>query len=229
MPDEFSTSTTVFEMKRIAYFGGTFDPVHNGHLTIAREIVKLFELDKFYFLPAYHAPHKPERPPTSAFHRFAMLCLATRSEANIAVSTIEVESGQRRYTIDTLPQLRNTHPLDKIFFVMGADSWAEITTWREWETLLLNFDHIVVTRPGYEIRLDHVTDAVRERVVDLREVDRIRSKTDIPGFRIYLTDAAFFDTSATALRDDLNDGHLERDNELPTEVAKYIEKYELYR
>ena len=216
-------------MKRIAYFGGTFDPIHIGHLTIAREIVQLFELDRFYFLPAYHAPHKPERPPTSAFHRFAMLCIATQSEMNIGVSTIEVESGQRRYTIDTLPHLRAAHPNDKIFFVMGADSWADITTWREWETVLLTFDHIVVTRPGYEIRLDHVSDAVRKRVVDLRKTDRIGSRSDIPDLRIYMTDAAFIETSATELRADLNDGHLERDKELPTEVAKYIEKYELYK
>ncbi len=107
-------------MKRIAYFGGTFDPVHNGHLSIARSLVPLFGLDRFFFLPAFHAPHKSDREPTSAFHRFAMLSLATRSDPAIAVSTLELEKGEKRYTIDTLSELRLLHPEAKVFFVMGG-------------------------------------------------------------------------------------------------------------
>lgn len=215
-------------MKRIAYFGGTFDPVHNGHLTIARAVIQQFDLDKFFMMPAFHAPHKPERPPTSAYHRYAMLSLAVQNDSQILISALELEKGERRYTIDTLPELQIRHSDDQVFFVMGADSWADIRTWRDWEKVLLCSDHIVVTRPGYEIELDHVTDAVRDRVVDLR-TERFVATADPRTKRIYITDAVLYDASATELRHDLSDGKLDRENDIPVEVAKYIEKYELYR
>ena len=215
-------------MKRIAYFGGTFDPVHNGHLSIARSLIPLFNLDRFFFLPAFHAPHKPDRQPTSAYHRFAMLSLATHSDPAIAVSTLELEKREKRYTVDTLAELHAMHLGDKILFVMGADSWMDIRTWRDWENVLLSSDHIVVTRPGYEIAVDHVTDAVRERIIDLRHGDV--STEEIANKRmIYFTDAVRYDASATKLRDDLSDGRLDREEDIPIEVANYIEKYELYR
>ncbi|MGD9563388.1 MAG: nicotinate-nucleotide adenylyltransferase [Pyrinomonadaceae bacterium] len=212
-------------MKRIAYFGGTFDPVHNGHLSIARSVTKLFDLDRFFFLPAFHAPHKPDRRPTSEYHRYAMLCLATQGEQTISVSSLELEKREKRYTIDTLSELQELHPNERVFFVMGADSWADIRTWRSWENVLLASDHIVVTRPGYEIAFDHVSDAVRERIVDLRS----HPFEETRGKRIYITDAVLYDASATELRDDLSDGRLDREDDLPVEVANYIEKYELYR
>lgn len=215
-------------MKRIAYFGGTFDPIHNGHLTIGRSLVKLFDLDRLFFLPAFHAPHKPDRPPTSGYHRYAMLSLATREDQHLAVSTLELEKGQKRYTIETLPELHALHPADRVFFVMGGDSWNDILTWRDWENVLLSSDHIVVTRPGHDLTFDHVSDAVRDRIVDVRgkkEVDLADHKEK----GIFITDAVFFDTSATELREDLSDGHLARKDDVPAEVAKYIEKYELYR
>ena len=215
-------------MKRIAYFGGTFDPVHKGHLTIARSLVSLFSLDRFFFLPAFHAPHKPDRLPISGYHRFAMLSIATQHDEQIGVSTLELEKRQKRYTIDTLAELDSLHPGKRIFFVMGADSWVDIRTWRDWENVLLAADIIVVTRPGYEISFDHVTDAVRASIVDLRSTKEAYI-VNRRGRSIYITDAVRFDTSATELRSDLSDGHLEREDEIPIEVAKYIEKYELYR
>lgn len=214
-------------MHRIAYFGGTFDPVHTGHLSVGRVLTELFELDRFYFLPAFHAPHKPDRPPTSGYHRFAMLTLATQNERKLAVSTLELEKREKRYTIDTLPELIAAHPDSRVFFVMGADSWADIRTWREWERVLLLTDHIVVTRPGYEISFDHVTDALRKRIVDLRNGSADQISED-QGRRIYITDAVRYEASATELRADLSDGELARKEDLPIEVANYIEKYELY-
>jgi len=195
---------------------------------VARRLVDIFDLDEFTFLPAYHAPHKPDRPPTSAYHRFAMLVLATQNEARISISTLELNHGKKRYTVETLPEILEQYADTEVFFVMGADSWSEITTWREWEKVLLMTNHIVVTRPGYEIGLDHVTDAVRERIVDLRD------RNDIPrrnaGLGIYFTDAVKSEVSATAIRDDVSADHrLDREDDVPQEVAKYIEKYELYR
>lgn len=215
-------------MRRIAYFGGTFDPVHNGHLTVARAITKQFDLDHFFFLPAFHAPHKADQPPTSAYHRYAMLSLAVQNDTEVLASALELEKREKRYTIDTLTELNELHPNDRIFFVMGADSWADIQTWREWEKVLLVSDHIVVTRPGYGIDFAHVSEEARVRIVDLRSKDP--AAIDEPdGKHIYITDAVLYDASATELREDLRDGKLDRENDIPVEVAKYIEKYELYR
>ncbi len=216
-------------IKRVAYFGGTFDPIHNGHLTVGRSLVKNFDLDRFYFLPAFHAPHKPDRIPTSGYHRFAMLSLATQNDEQLAVSDFELQTQEKRYTINTLPEIQRLHSNEKVFFVMGADSWTDINTWRDWEGVLLVSDHIIVTRPGYEISFDHVTDAVRERIIDLRGGKTFQALASGNERRIYITDAVRYDASATELREDLSDGELARKDDLPVEVAKYIEKYELYR
>jgi nicotinate-nucleotide adenylyltransferase len=224
--DSFPTAVT--NLKRIAFYGGTFDPVHCGHIAVAKSLLDLFLLDEFVFLPAFHAPHKPERKPTSGYHRFAMLSLATQHELRMYVSTLELDHAQKRYTIETLPELIEQNSNAEIFFVMGADSWADITTWREWEKVLLMTNHIVVTRPGYDIAFDHVTEAVRRRVVDLRENAGVVLSNDGP--KIFITDAVKLDVSATEIRDDVGeDNRLDREDDVPQEVAKYIEKYELYK
>ena len=214
-------------MNRIAFLGGTFDPVHNGHLKIARTLIEFFRLDRFYFLPAFHAPHKADRKPISAYDRFAMLSIATENDPNIFVSTHELDRREPRYTVDTIPELVDEFPGSKLFFVMGADSWMDIRTWRRWEDLLLMTNHLVIARPGVEIDVSHVTDNVRSRIKDIRGTDE--GPAEANDQFIYITDAVHFDTSSTVLRDDLRDGELERDADIPVEVAKYIEKYELYR
>lgn len=216
-------------MKRIAYFGGTFDPVHNGHLAVARGLIVQFRLDRFVFLPAFHAPHKPDRPPTSSYHRYAMLALATAEDPLISISTLELDKREKRYTIDTLAELEASHPFDVVFFVMGADSWEEIRTWRDWENVLLSANHIVVSRPGHSLNTDHVTRPVAERIVRFESGSAVG--LDIAQGnekRIYLTDLVRSDTSASEIREDLSDGRLHRTADVPAAVAKYIEKYELY-
>ncbi len=84
-------TSVAITMKRIAFYGGSFDPAHNGHLAISRAIVEQFELDEFVFIPAFHAPHKVRLKPTSAYDRYAMLCIATENSPNISVSKIEIE------------------------------------------------------------------------------------------------------------------------------------------
>jgi len=124
--------------------------------------------------------------------------------------------------------LKNIYGDAKLFLVMGADSWTDIKTWKNWERFLTMTDHIVVSRPGYKLNIEHVTDDIRRRIVDLRgsRSDLARSERD--GEAIYFTDSVFFDTSSTELREDLSDGELEREEDLPVEVANYIEKYNLY-
>ena len=214
--------------RKLAFFGGTFDPVHCGHLNIAQTLVDLFQLDEFFFLPAFHAPHKPLAKPTSGYHRFAMLALATTQEPRIKVSTLELDHAASRYSFDTITELISIYPKDRIVFVMGADSWQDIKTWHRWEDVMLLTDVIVVSRPGYPISLDHVTETVKARIRDVRGDAHRIPLWQSPS--IFITDAVHFDVSATEIRDDIrNDDVLDRTDDVPEIVAKYIEKYELYR
>jgi nicotinate-nucleotide adenylyltransferase len=220
---------------RIALYGGTFDPVHDGHLAVARELLKLFSLDEVLFIPAHVAPHKRNVPPASPFHRYAMLALATEDETRFRISTVELDEPRKPYTVETILRLRDSLG-GQLVFVMGADSWEEITTWREWERVLALVAHVVVTRPGYELRTEHVTDAVRERIVDLRgEVNEEDVRTaEMSGEpRIYFTDAVKLDISSSHIRRAVRaasaDEQPEKIIQVPQPVAEYIKKYGLYR
>src|SRR6476619_4299127 len=200
---------------RIALYGGTFDPVHTGHLEIARRVSQLFEIEKVLFIPAQMAPHKIGRPVTKPIHRYAMLALATQNDPRLLISTFELDAPDRRYTVDTIEYFQRLFgDAYELFFIMGADSWSEITTWREWERLLTMTNHIVVTRPGFEPTATHIG-AISERVVDLRTTlecggpaplcSRIRpiDNKAAPGRRtpkIYITDVVMKDVSATRIR-----------------------------
>lgn len=211
---------------RIAYYGGSFDPPHRGHLAIAEALVQQFSLDRFVFIPAFHAPHKRRLKPTSAYDRYAMLCLATEHDSRLHVSRIEIEAPERPYSIETLTRLKTELPNDDIFFVMGADSWMDIRTWREWENVLNITDHIVVTRPGFEIGVDHVTKEHREKIVDLRgKGDR---EIDLERHGIFITDTVNMNISATTIRSTIRDKHDDWRADLSDEVANYIEKYQIY-
>lgn len=222
-------------MKRIAFYGGSFDPLHNGHQAIAQKLTELFELDEFVFIPAFHAPHKKDKKPTSALHRYAMLCLATENETKIKVSTVELDAPEKPFTFETQMKLKTELPDAEIFFVIGADSWAEIDTWREWQKVLTLTNIIVVTRPDYEIEFSHVTEEIRARIVDLRNESRMTNgelrKTEnkmVHDSRIYITDAVNLDVSATEIRRKIRDRENDWRELVPVEIAKYIEKYELY-
>lgn len=211
---------------RIAFFGGSFDPPHLGHLAIANALMRQFELDEFVFVPAYHAPHKRSAP-TSVFDRYAMLCLATQNESQISVSRIEIEMPQRPYSVETLERLTQMLPREEIFFVMGADSWRDIRTWRQWERLFELTDHIVVTRPGYDIETDHVTKEIRERIVDVRNAD-VPVNIEAKAKKIYITDAVKVDLSATEIRKKIKEDDDSWRSNVPESAAKYIIKYQIY-
>lgn len=216
--------------KKIAVYGGSFDPPHNGHLAIANALVAQFGLDEFVFIPAFHAPHKVRLQPTSAYDRYAMLCLITEDMPNVSVSKMEIEMPERPYSVETLARLNAERPEDEIFFVMGADSWMDIKTWREWERVLTMSNHIVVNRPGYAISFDHVTDEIRERIVDLRQVEGVkRSGGDKKNsLSIFITDAVDMNISATQIRKKIRNSDPTWRQDVPAEVAMYVEKYQIY-
>ena len=214
--------------RRLALYGGTFDPVHVGHLEVARAISQLFEIDKVLFVPAQVAPHKIGRPVTAPLHRYAMLALATQDDPRLAVSTFEIEAPDRHYTVDTLAYfIKLCGETSTLFFIMGADSWAEITTWREWSRVLTMVNQIVVTRPGYEL---HGPKELAERIVDLRGNKSANLTSDGNDTRIYLTDIVMRDVSATQIRSLAAEGRFrELTQFVPVSVANYIEKYAIYQ
>jgi nicotinate-nucleotide adenylyltransferase len=211
---------------KIAFYGGSFDPPHLGHMAVAQGLLRQFELDEFVFVPAFHAPHKKRADPTSPFDRYAMLCLVTENERRISVSKIEVEQPAKPYTVETLLRLKTWLPDAQIFFVMGADSWSQIRTWREWESVLTVTDQIVVTRPGFSLSVDHVTRDIRERIIDLQEGRS--APADDGKQHIYFSDAAEVDISATAIRHMIREGDETWREQVPKQVANYIEKYNIY-
>ena len=220
--------------KRIDFYGGTFDPVHLGHLEIAEKVLRLFEIDELRFVPAQLAPHKVSREVTPALHRHAMLALATQDNARLLVSSFELDEPKRCYTVDTLAHFQaELAETASMFFVMGADSWSEITTWRDWERLLTITNHIVVSRPGYDLSANPATLAFAARIVDLRGAAKERVAEIVnnsEGKRIFVTDAVMTDISATEIRRAARERRHEQLVRLvPLPVANYIRKYGLYR
>jgi len=221
-------------LRRAAIYGGTFDPVHNGHLEVARGVLKLFELDEVLFVPACVPPHKVGI--SSAFHRFAMLALATEEEPQLRLSTIDLDNPDRPYAVDSVERMQSEiGSTCRLFFMIGADSWSEITTWHEWQRLLKMCDLIVVTRPGYELGGKAPPGAAT--VVDLRgmsmpEISELLGSDGGPS--VFLTDAGMVDVSATRIRAAVQSNAQSSDwatlkEVVPALVAIYIEKYELYK
>lgn len=216
--------------RRIAAYGGTFDPVHNGHVEVVRAIVRNFGLDQLLIIPAHRPPHKGSRAIAGDYHRFTMAVLASLDEPRVLVSTIELEAPDRPYTFETVERLRSAFgPGTRLFFVMGADSFEEINTWREPAQLLSSTNLIVVTRPGHDVGSSHLDERFRSTIVDLRgREDELQPGEDLNEHHIYVTGYVKTGVSSTEIRQRVHDGESIQDL-VPPRVADYIRKYELYR
>jgi nicotinate-nucleotide adenylyltransferase len=193
--------------------GGTFDPIHSGHLVVAEEVRIGFGLDKVVFIPSARPPHKPGTTVTCPEHRYAMALLATASNPYFAVSRVEIDRPGPSYSVDTVRRFRERDPDGKVFFVTGADAIAEILTWKDPAGLLEMCDFIAVTRPGYELSsLCSLKERLGERLCS----------------RIHVFKATAIDISSTGIRKRLAEGHSVR-HLVPDQVLEYIEKAGLYR
>ena len=134
--------------QRIAIFGGTFDPIHNAHLAVAREAVQQFSLDRVLVIPNGNPPHKQGVERADWADRYRMVELACAGDPHLMPSRIE-EGEARSYSIHTIGRVKAAHPGDRIFFLIGADAFAEIHTWHRWEEVLAAVEFIVVSRPGH--------------------------------------------------------------------------------
>ena len=140
----------------IALYGGSFDPIHSGHLAVARSALKRFALDRIYFIPSGTPPHKQRRRLAAFPHRVAMVALACADNDEFVPSLAEAGDDhgghQISYSIDTVRHFRHQlHAHEHLYFIMGADQFLEIATWKDYETLLGSCDFIVANRPGFDI------------------------------------------------------------------------------
>ncbi|MEW8978944.1 MAG: nicotinate-nucleotide adenylyltransferase [Symbiobacterium sp.] len=200
-------------MARVAILGGTFDPIHLGHLAAAQGVVHLAGVERVIFLPNREPPHKAGQPVTPAIHRAAMVRLAIAGNPSFEFSDLELRREGPSYTVETVRALQAQHPDWEAAFIIGMDSLLEITTWREYQTLLQMTDWLVVTRPGYDL------DRGRQMLADLgpRLAARIRV-LEIPGVAV----------SSTRLRQLAATGYPLR-YLVPDAVVAYIEEHGLYR
>ena len=216
------------DLQRVGVYGGTFDPVHRGHVEVARRVLELFRLDQMILVPACVPPHKRNANITSAFHRFAMLALATEMDRRLLVSTIELDSPDRPYAVETIARLQND--ARQLFFLIGADSWLEITTWKDWQQLLQMCHVIVATRPGYDVGHSRPATA---RIEDVRAMNAEAVEEALARDaekKVFLTDVAMIDISASRIRAAARAGEVTTLRAMvPPAVATYIDKHGLYK
>jgi len=141
--------------RSVALFGGTFDPVHAGHIAVAQAAQKRFHLDAIYFIPSSRPPHKSKPALTPFVHRYAMVALACSDHPEFILSLAEAPvdgaSPHVFYTIDTIRRFHREHPEDVLYFIVGADQFLEIPTWKNYEALLDSCNFIVASRPGFRL------------------------------------------------------------------------------
>jgi nicotinate-nucleotide adenylyltransferase len=209
-------------MNRLALLGGTFDPIHCGHLDIARAAREALGLDQVWLVPSHVPPHR-HPPHASAAHRFAMAVLSAQDDAGMLVSDIEMLDAAPSYTSGTLAKIADTGLTgSSVFFITGADAFREIETWKDFPAILEACHFVVVSRPGAPVAsLRGHLPALAARMVDL--------PGPIPAApAILLVEAVTADVSSTQVRQKLAEGGT-IEGMVPATVAAYIRKQALYQ
>lgn len=198
---------------RIGISGGTFDPIHLGHLIIAENIRESMSLAKIIFIPTGRPPHKNIAEVTDAIHRYNMVCKAIRGNPFFEVSRMEIDRPGYTYTVDTLRELRQVYGDGaRLFFITGADIIPELPTWKEFEKIFSMCEIVAVLRPGYE----------RSEIA--KEITKLEKGYKA---RIYIVDAPLIGISSTWIRQNIKEGKSIR-YLVPAEVEEYIRTNGLY-
>lgn len=210
--------------RRLGLLGGTFDPIHFGHLDAAEAARTAFALDPVVLIPAHDPPHKPVDPRASAFHRFALVALAVDEHPGFRASDMELTRDGPSYTANTLRTLRaRGWQASQLFFILGADAFAEIATWHEFPAVLDAAHFVVIARPGTTL------DAAVDRTPELRPRLRLWSAQvpDPPQTAVFLVEARTRDVSSTTIRARLA-ARQPIDDLVPAAVARHILAHQLY-
>jgi nicotinate-nucleotide adenylyltransferase len=207
----------ILELKKcnsFAIFGGTFDPIHNGHISSAKAIKKLSGVDKILLLPVGIPPHKDSSTVTDPHKRYEMARLAVKGDKDFVLSSMEIDRKGKTYTIDTIRELREILGSEKEFyFIIGADAIHFISTWKDYKQLLRACFFIAVTRPGYDESQLH------------NEVDFLKENF---GCRIVMVEIPAVDISSSQIRENVKNG-LSIKGMVCDDVERYIYKNGLYK
>lgn len=199
---------------RFGIMGGSFDPIHYGHLMLAEQIRTQFHLDKVFFIPVGNAPHKESGRMTDKLQRYEMTVLATMTNPGFSVSRIEIDSDTVSYTINTVKKLKEQlEEEDTLYFITGADAIIELETWKDFKDLLGICKFIGATRPGID----------KSKMIS--KIDELKS---LYGADISITSVPALAISSTDIRDRVRDGQSIR-YLLPESVEHYIYKKDLYK
>jgi nicotinate-nucleotide adenylyltransferase len=220
----------------VGLLGGTFDPIHRGHLAVARAAQERFSLGRVLFVPAGAPPHKLKQPLTPYAHRYAMVALATSGEKSFVPSDIESYEqldGKPSYSVDTVRRLKKQlKKSDRLFFIIGMDAFKDIATWRDPEALLKETEFIVVSRPGYS--LGEIGASLPEHLRPSAKVTKALKHQPaigdivLPGATLHLLADVHEKISATQIRVAARTGR-KLDALVGPAVAEYIRKTGLYK
>lgn len=223
--------------ERLGVLGGTFDPIHEGHLFIARSVQKIFSLSKILFVVASTPPHKPTKSLIDPIHRYAMVSLATVGEPRFVPSPVELEPDASPYSVDTMRKIARDSGLDTadIYFIAGGDSLREVKSWRESEKILTSYSFVFVLRPGFgkgDYR-EFLPEKAWNRLCDCSllntENTRLRTEEEDRGGinKLFIVDIDAPDVSATGIRQLAASGR-DFSGLVPDAVNEYILKMQLY-
>lgn len=217
---------------KVALFGGTFDPVHSGHLAVARAAVRKFRLDLVYFAPADIPPHKQKRALADFRHRYAMVALAAAGEKRFIPSLIDAHTGEPNYSYETVVRLKKTlSKFDKLLFLIGMDAFNEISTWHKPVELLAECDFIVVSRPGYSLgdAARALPESLRPAPAEMQRLSKKRSGSIKLGRTVlHLLSGVNEPASSTEIRAMASSSFQRLARRVPRAVAEYIRKERLY-
>ena len=214
--------------RAIGMFGGTFDPIHAGHIAVAEAALHRFHLDSIYFITSSRPPHKAKRDLAPFLHRYAMVALACADHGHFIPSVAEAPlegPGHVFYTIDTVRRFRREHPEDHLYFIVGADQFLEIPTWKSYESLLDACDFIIASRPGF--RLDALRLVIppeklgRAPAADAHQIVLRKSA-------VHLLPTVSSHVSSTEIRERTQRGQRIQ-GLVPARVEEYILRQALYR
>ena len=207
----------------VGILGGTFDPVHNGHLHLAAKFLEILNLAELRFIPLNTPPHRTA-PLASAKQRLEMLKLAVENQADLKVDDCEIRRGGISYTIDTLKQLREILDETPICLLMGIENFKNLNHWHQWQSLL-DYAHIVIAnRPGSDNKL---TDGEMKNFMDDSITHSVEILHQQPAGLIMQLDVPMLDISSTQIRNNFQ-SKLNSDSLLPNKVLDFIQTHHLY-
>ncbi len=208
--------------------GGTFDPIHNGHLRCAEEVLEIFDLNRIIFVPAAKPPHKIDGDITSFHHREQMIKLAIEGNPVFTFSDVEKQREEKSYSVETVDYILKKYMEDlKLYFILGQDAFHAIHSWKDWQRLLLLCNFVVMTRPGYEDRgLEGILPA--DFASQFKYDDSVKGLRGPTGFVIYFRGVTFLDISSSDIRQRAREGRSIK-YLVPETVRHYIMKNSLYR